>query len=77
MTVLLELMTVLLEYLDLLTEFLHSANFLTVKALVSPQNQNASIIPNSYTYLLCSKLCQHNRRILTGTLVTKCHATTS
>ena len=61
MTVLLELLTVLLEYLDLFNGILQFADFLTVKALVSPQN--ASIIPDSYTYLLCLKLCRHNRRI--------------
>jgi len=60
-TVLLELLTALLEYIDLLNGILQSPDFLTVKALISPQN--ASIIPDSYTCLLCSKLCQHNRRI--------------
>jgi len=56
MTVLLELLTALLEYLDLLYgiyRFFLAANY---KALLS--SQNASIIPDSYTYLyiLCSKL---------------------
>jgi len=46
-TVLFELLTVLLEYLDLFNGNLQSADFLTVKALISPQN--ASIIPDSYT----------------------------
>ena len=59
-TVLLELLTALL---DLFNEILQSADFLTIKALISPQN--ASIIPDSYTYLLCSKLCRHNHRIPT------------
>jgi len=43
--------------------FAQSPDFLTVKTLISPQN--ASIIPDSYSYLLCLKLCQHNRRIPT------------
>ena len=60
-TVLLELLTALLEYLDLFNEILQSADFLTIKALISPQY--ASIIPDTYTYQLCSKLCRHNRRI--------------
>ena len=47
MTVLLELLTALLEYLDLVNGILQSANFLTVKALISLQN--ASIIHDSYT----------------------------
>jgi len=50
----LELLTSLLEYLDL-NGNVQSADFLAVKALLSPQN--ASIIPDSYTYLLCLKLC--------------------
>ena len=33
----------------------------TVKALYPPQN--ASIISDSHTYLLCPKLCWHNRSI--------------
>ena len=63
MTVLLQLLAALLEYIDLLNGILQSPDFLTVKALIS--SQNASIIPGSYTYLLCLKLCQHNRRIPT------------
>ena len=54
----LELLTALLEYLDLLHGIVQSAYFLAVKA--SLLSQNASIILDSYTYLLCSKLCWHN-----------------
>ena len=65
MTVISELLTALLEYLDM-----QSADFLAVKVSLSPQN--ASIIPDSYTYLLCSKLCWHNRLILTGEANVNC-----
>ena len=44
-----KLLTALLEYLNFLFY-----NFLVAEALLSPQN--ASIIPDSHTYLLCSKL---------------------
>ena len=50
-----EVLTALLEYLD---HFEESVQFTAVKA--SLLSQNASIIPDSYTYLLCSKLCRHN-----------------
>ena len=50
-------MTALLENLNLFYGIVQSADFLTVKAL-SPQN--ASIIPESYTYLQCSKLYWQN-----------------
>ena len=53
----LELLTALLEYLDCFYEIGQSTDFLAVKAL-SPYN--ASIIPDAYYYLLCSKLCWHN-----------------
>ena len=51
MTVIIELMTALLKYLDL--GIVQSADFLAVKALLLPQN--ASIIPDSYTYLLYAR----------------------
>jgi len=54
-TVITELLTALLEYLDLFDRFVQSA---AVKASLLPQN--ASIIPDSHTYLLCLKLCWHN-----------------
>ena len=60
MTVILELLTALLEYLNLFDGFGQSA---AVKASLLPQN--ASIIPDSYTYLLCLKLYWHNRLIPT------------
>ena len=53
-----ELLTALLEYFDRFDGFVQSA---AVKASLLPQN--ASIIPDSYTFLLCSKLCWHNRLI--------------
>ena len=43
-------LTVLLEYFYLSNGIVQSADFLAVKALLSPQN--ASIIPDYYTYLL-------------------------
>ena len=46
MTIIIELLTALLEYLDLFEGFVQSA---AVKALLLPQN--ASIIPDSNTYL--------------------------
>ena len=50
------IMTVLLELLTALSQSFYgimlSTGFLAVKALLSPQN--ASIIPGSYTHLLCS-----------------------
>ena len=55
--VILELLTALLEYLDF-NGIVQSA---AVKA--SLLLQNASIIPDSYTCLLCSKLCWHDRLI--------------
>ena len=59
MTVLLELLTALSEYLRRsFYGIMQSIDFLAAKALLSPQN--ASIIPDSYTYLLCLKLCRHN-----------------
>ena len=63
MTVLLELLSALLEYLNVFYGIMQSADCLAVKALLSPQN--SSIIPESYTYLLCSKLCWHNRHMPT------------
>jgi len=50
-TVILELLTALLKYLDPFEGFVQCA---AVKASLLPQN--ASINPDSYTYLLCSKL---------------------
>ena len=58
-TAVIELLTALLEYLYLFNAIVQFADFLAVKALLLPQN--ASIIPDPYTYLLCSKLCWHNR----------------
>ena len=60
MTVQLELLTALLEYLNL---FMQSTDSLAAKALLSPQN--TSTIPDSYTYLLCLKLCRQNRHMPT------------
>ena len=57
MTVLLEFLTALLEYLDLFNLIVQSTDSPTVKALYLPQN--ASIIPDSHRYLLCTKLCRH------------------
>jgi len=51
-----KLLTALLEYLDLFYGIMLSTNFLAAKILVSPQN--ASIIPVSYTYLLCWYNCR-------------------
>ena len=56
-TVLLEFLTALLDNFDLLNGIMQFADFPAVKALC--------IIPDSYTYLLYSKLCQHNCRIPT------------
>jgi len=53
-TVILELLTALLEYLNLLNGIVQSADFFAAKAVLS--TQNASIIPDSYTYLLYLKL---------------------
>ena len=46
-------LTGLLEYLHHFNGIVQSADFSTVKTLLSPQN--ASIILDSYTHLLCSK----------------------
>ena len=61
MIVLLELLTALLQYIDLILqllifqqEFILSYNYLTCYA---------GIMLNAFRYLLCSKLCQHNRRV--------------
>ena len=61
MIVLLELLTALLEYIDLILqmsffqqEFILSHKYLTYYA---------GIMLNAFRYLLCSKLCQHNRRV--------------
>ena len=61
MTAIIELLTALLEYLDIIHGIVQSAYFCTVNTSLSPQN--ASMIPDSYTYLLCLKLCWHNRLI--------------
>ena len=62
MSVLLELLTALLEYIDLILqlsffqqEFTLSYEYLTYYADML----------NAFRYLLCSKLCQHNRRVPT------------
>ena len=67
MIVLLELLTALLEYIDLilqlsffLQEFTLSYKYLTYYA---------DIMLNSFRYLLCSKLCQHNRRVPKGEFI--------
>ena len=44
------LLTALLEYLNLVNGIVQSADFLAVKASLSPQN--ASIFPDSYKFLL-------------------------
>ena len=54
-TVTLELLAALLEHLNLFDGFVQ---FAAVEASLLPQN--ASIIPDSYTYQLCLKLCWHN-----------------
>ena len=61
MIVLLELLIALLEYIDLILqlsffqqEFIPSYKYLTYYA---------GIMLNAFRYLLCSKLCQHNRRV--------------
>ena len=50
MTGIVQLLTALLEYLERLHRIVLSPNFLAVKASLSPQN--ASVIPDSYTYML-------------------------
>ena len=61
MIVLLELLTVLLEYIDLILQlsFFQQEFILWYKYLT----YYAGIMLNAFRYLLCSKLCQHNRRV--------------
>ena len=53
-TVLLEFLTALLEYIDFLTELCKLQIFPLLKLLIIISS-NASIIPDSHTYLLCPK----------------------
>ena len=66
MIVLLELLTALLEYIDLILQlsFFQQEFILLYKYLT----YYAGIMLNAFTYLLCSKLCQHNRRVPTDWL---------
>ena len=50
MTVILQLLTASSENLDRFNTIVQSVDFLAVKALLLPQN--ASIIPDSYIYLI-------------------------
>ena len=61
MIVLLELLTVLLEYIDLILQlsFFQQEFILWYEYLT----YYAGIMLNAFRYLLCSKLCQHNRRV--------------
>ena len=61
MIVLLELLTALLEYIDLILQlsFFQQEFILLYKYLT----YYAGIMLNAFRYLLCSKLCQHNRRV--------------
>ena len=61
MIVLLELLTALLEYIDLILQlsFFQQEFTLSYKHLT----YYAGIMLNAFRYLLCSKLCQHNRRV--------------
>ena len=61
MIVLLELLTALLEYIDLILQlsFIQQEFTLSYKYLT----YYAGIMLNAFRYLLCSKLCQHNRRV--------------
>ena len=61
MIVLLELLTALLEYIDLILQlsFFQQEFILSYKYLT----YYAGIMLNAFRYLLCSKLCQHNRRV--------------
>ena len=64
MIVLLELLTALLEYIDLILHlsFIQQEFTLSYKYLA----YYAGIMLNAFRYLLCSKLCQHNRRVPTS-----------
>ena len=57
-----ELLTALLYGIAIFLMDLYNLQ-LFIKASISPQN--ISIIPDSYTYLLCLKLCCHNYLIST------------
>ena len=61
MIVLLELLTVLVEYIDLILQlsFFQQEFILWYKYLT----YYAGIMLNAFRYLLCSNLCQHNRRV--------------
>ena len=67
MIVLLELLTALLEYIDLILQlsFFQQEFTLSYKYLT----YYAGIMLNAFRYLLCSKLCQHNRRVPTYILL--------
>ena len=60
MIVLLELLTALLEYIDLILQL----SFFQ-QELYKYLTYYAGIMLNAFRYLLCSKLCQHNRRVPT------------
>jgi len=69
-TVLLELLNALLEYLDLFMELCNLLIFLLSKLYYHLE------MPDSYTCLLCSKLCLHNRHmpsVYTSQRVPICH----
>ena len=61
MIVLLELLTALLEYINLILQlsFFQQEFILSYKYLT----YYAGIMLNAFRYLLCSKLCQHNRQV--------------
>ena len=63
MIVLLELLTALLEYIDLILQLSFFLQEFTL--LYKYLTYYAGIMLNAFRYLLCSKLCQHNRRIPT------------
>ena len=67
MIVLLELLTALLEYIDLILQlsFFQQEFTLSYKYLTYYDG----IMLNAFRYLLCSKLCQHNRRVPSNKLL--------
>ena len=64
MIVLLELLTALLEYIDLILQLSFFQQEFTL--LYKYLTYYAGIMLNAFRYLLCSKLCQHNRRVPSG-----------
>ena len=67
MIVLLELLIALLEYIDLILQLSFFQQEFILHVSYKYLTYYAGIMLNAFRYLLCSKLCQHNRRVPSDT----------